>query len=159
MRPDPGPGTELQPGLIVATVVFTGDTIIHRALLPAPTMARVVYAGRSLGLAMLAGIGVVLAAALVSKLSWRNRFAFVICGVILSELFPFEEDWRGLLWGIAAFAAVGAGVASITRDDLRAVTTRVQRFVAIGGLLAGTASILALILWLWSDGYDPPRIP
>ena len=144
-------------GLALATFVVVADALIHWVLLPIPTWSGAWEATRELGGGVAAGIGIVLAAALLTKMPWRFRFALVISGLLLNEMFPFRGEWRVFVWGILAFAFVGAGLASINRKDFREINTRVQRWVAIGGLVAGLASVLALFLWLRTDGYELPE--
>ncbi len=144
-------------GLLLGTFVVVADALTYWVFLPTPTWAGAWEAGKELAGGVAAGIGVVLAAALLTKMPWRFRFALCISAILLNEMFPFRGEWRVFVWGILAFAFVGAGLASINRKDFREVNTRVQRWVAIGGLVAGLASVLALFLWLSTDGYELPE--
>ena len=144
-------------GLLLGTFIVVADAMIHWVFLPTPTWAGAWEAGKELVGGVAAGIGLVLAAALLTKMPWRFRFALCISALLLNEMFPFTRDWRVLVWGIVAFAFIGAGLASINRQNFREVTTRVQRWVAIGGLVAGMASVVLLLLWLRNDGYELPE--
>jgi hypothetical protein len=144
-------------GLAVGTFVVVADAVIHWVVLPIPTWWGAWEVSKQIIGALAAGVGIVVGAALLTKTPWRFRFAFVISVIILNEMFPFRGDLRVLTWSLLAFAFVGAGLASINRENLREVTTRVQRWVAIGGLVAGLASVVALLLWLSTDGYELPE--
>jgi dienelactone hydrolase len=144
-------------GLALGTFIVVADALIHDVFLPLPTWWGAWGATKMIAGALAAGIGIVIAAALLTKTPWRFRFALVISVIILSELFPFRGDWRVLVGSLLAFAFAGAGLASINRRGFREVNTRVQRWVAIGGLVAGLASVVALLLWLSTDGYELPE--
>jgi hypothetical protein len=144
-------------GLALGTFIVVADAMIFWVFLPTPSWEGAWSAGKELGSGVAAGIGLVLAAALLTKMPWRFRFALCISALLLNEMFPFNRDWRVFVWGVVAFTFIGAGLASINRQNFRDVTTRVQRWVAIGGLVAGTASVVLLLLWLRTDGYELPE--
>jgi len=144
-------------GLALGTFIVVADALIHWVFLPIPSWEGAWEATKGMMGGVAAGIGIVLAAALLTKMPWRFRFALCISALLLNEMFPFNRDWRVFVWGILAFAFIGAGLASINRQNLREVTTRVQRWVAIGGLVAGMASVVLLLLWLRNDGYELPE--
>jgi dienelactone hydrolase len=139
-------------GLSLATLAVTADALLHRALLPHPTWDRVAGALGNLGEAALWGLGLVLLASLVGRMPWRYRLALGACGGILAGSFPFSMDERGLVWGLLAFSALGAGLGAISRPDPEALT-RLQRRIAIAGIVAGVATIGYLGWWMFHPGF------
>ena len=139
-------------GLLIATVVVVADAVLHRALLPHPTADRLANALRGVRDAGLWGVGIVLLAALVSRFPWRYRLALGACGGILAGSFPFSQDSRGLVWGIVAFSLLGAGLAAIAggRDGLPAL----QRRVAVAAIVFGLGSVVFMLWWVGSSGYE-----
>ena len=100
-------------GLVVATIIVVADAMLYRALLPHPTFDRVVSALRGGRNAALGGVALVGLASVVGRMPWRYKLALGACGGILASQFPFSMDERGLVWGLLAFSAAGAGLAAI----------------------------------------------
>jgi len=141
-------------GLLAATIVVTVDAVLQRSLLPYPTWDRVSAALGSLGDAVMWGVGLVLLASLVGRMPWRYRLALGACGGILASSFPFSMDQRGLVWGLLAFSAMGAGLGAISRPDPEALTP-FQRRIAISGIVFGVGTIVYLLYWMMNPGFAP----
>ncbi|MGD8818353.1 MAG: hypothetical protein PVJ51_14290, partial [Acidobacteriota bacterium] len=141
-------------GLLAATIVVTADAVLQRSLLPYPTWDRVSGALGGLGETALWGVGLVLLASLVGRMPWRYRLALGACGAILASSFPFSMDQRGLVWGLLAFSAMGAGLGAISRPDPE-VLTPFQRRIAIGGIVFGVGTIVYLLYWMMNAGFAP----
>ena len=140
-------------GLFVATLVVVADAILQRAMLPLPTLDRLADIGWDLGAAALAGIGLVVLVAVVSRMPWRYRLTLGVCGAVLAGRFPFSADAGVLIWGIVAFSAAGAGLATISRENIGEIT-RLQRGLATVGIVVGLGSVGFLLYWLGSSGDD-----
>ena len=137
-------------GLFVATLVVVADAILQRAMLPVPTLDRLAAVGWDIGAAALGGIGLVVLVAVVSRIPWRYRLTLGVCGAVLAVAFPFPGV---LIWGIVAFSAAGAGLATISRENIGEIT-RLQRGVATVGIVVGLGSVGFLLYWLGSSGDD-----
>lgn len=141
-------------GLALATLVVVADGLLHRALLPYPTLDRAAIALRALRDAALWGVGLVLLASLIGRMPWRYRLALGVCGGILASSFPFSMDERGLVWALLAFSAAGAGMAAISRGDPDELTP-LQRRIAIGGIVLGVGTAASFGYWMFNPGFDP----
>ncbi len=120
-------------GLFVATLVVVADAILHRAVLPVPTLDRLEDVGWDIGGAALGGIGLVLLVAVVSRIPWRYHLTLGVCGGVLAGLFSFSVDVGVWIWGVVAFSAAGAGLGTISRENINEIT-RLQRSVATVGI-------------------------
>jgi len=140
-------------GLVVVTIVVVADALLHRAMLPHPTWARVSSSLENYRDAVLGGVGLVLLASLVGRMPWRYKLALGACGGILASSFPFSMDERGLVWGLLAFSAAGAGLAAISRED-RSELTPLQRRVSIAGIVAGVGTVVYLMYFMFNPGFE-----
>lgn len=143
-------------GLLAVTLFLLAAVIFYSALLPTPTVGRLLATGGRLGQALAAGVGVLVGAWALFKLPSRYRWSLAICGTALFLLFSNFGDQGVLvtLYVVVAASAAGAGLRVTGRGGLRELG-RLRRAVTVFGMLAGMAALVAAGVWIAGDGPEP----
>lgn len=143
-------------GLALVTAIIVGVSILHGALLPTPTLYRVLRVAEQVGVALAAAIGALVAAALLHRLPLRYRVSLVACGAILAGLFGRlgERGPLAVVFVLIAASLAGAGVRITSGGGMRDLKGA-RRVVAVGGLTLGLGALTWAFGWVAVDGMEP----